>query len=181
MTLEENKLTVTEIVNLIHYSPFHQPKPEILAKILEIGKIFHEVLGYNNNKTYERYIKIKFKNKKTGDIREETWRIIGKPDAIEEDKIVEFKTLDSLGYNDANLKELLEAARTQANLYCWLTGLKVYKIKIFIFEREEIRIWEFMYDKQKAVRDIVAAIKLKDYLDILAYKYSMFKDKVLKR
>jgi len=177
MTLEENKLTVTEIVELIHYYPLYKPKPEIL----EVGKVIHKVLGYDGEKTYERYIKIKFKNKKTGEVREEIWKIIGKPDRIENNKIVEFKTLELLGLYEENLKRLVEATKTQANLYCWLTGLSEYIIKVFVFKTEEIRTFEFKFDKQKALNDIVMGIKLKEYLSKLEYKYWLYRDKLLKK
>jgi len=91
MMNEKNKLTITEIAELIHYNPFSKPNQEVL----EVGKIIHEALGYDGDKVFERYIKIKFKNKKSNEIKEEIWKIVGKPDRIENNKIIEFKTLES--------------------------------------------------------------------------------------
>jgi len=58
----------------------------------------------------------------------------------------------------------LEVGRSQANIYCWLTGLPKYAVVLYNVYNEKLEKYYFNYDKRMAERDIEKGIEIKMYL-----------------
>jgi len=147
----QNKLSASEISNLIYYQTFNFPKIKHKSKY-KSGNQLHKELGFTNQKIYSRYYKRPYEN--------EFWRLNGIPDRIDqrEGVVEELKT-----YRSEETKEKQrKAGETQINVYSFLTGL--YKQKLYLYntvtkEFEEIQEGYFDYDKLYS--DVEKAIYLK--------------------
>jgi len=151
------KISVGEIEKLLFYITNDLRGYRVGDRVLQEGQWVHNRLGYNQQEIYRRF----FYYKEDGN--EEIWQVGGCPDKIDynEGVIRELKT-----YRSPKAKEfLLEVGKSQANIYCWLTGLKRYCVDLYNVSEQKITdsVCE-EFNEQKAMQDISEAIKRKKYL-----------------
>jgi len=126
--------------------------PELLSNIpdyyLQIGSMVHRKLGYTNAKAFAR----KFKN----------YLILGVPDLIEEDVIVELKTY----FTRNGKKKTEERADVQANIYCWLSGFRYYRVDTYNYQDGKLNIGEVKKANYKrAMKSLEEAIERKEKIE----------------
>jgi len=147
-----NKITVGEIERNLFYLEDELAGRKPPEEILREGKWIHERLGYNQTEIYKRFFNHKG----------ELWLVIGCPDKITEDGVVEeLKTLR----NGSREKFYLDVGSLQANIYCWLTGLTNYAVVLYNTQTRETKRYTFTYDEEKAKQDIEKGIEIKKYLE----------------
>jgi len=162
------RISVGEIERLLFYVQDELRGYKVNDRVLQEGQWIHIRLGYNQQEIYRRF----FYYRENGN--EEIWQVGGCPDKIDYENgvIRELKT-----YRSERRKQfLLEVGRTQANIYCWLTGLRRYCIDLYDLNQQ--RITESIceeYDEKKAIKDITEAIRRKKYLYELA---KIWKEKI---
>jgi len=152
------KISVSEIERLLYYIQDELKGYRVPDKVLYEGWMIHSRLGYNQPEVFKRFYEYESNGNK------EYWLVYGTPDKIDYENgiIFELKT-----YRSARAKKsLLNVAKTQVNLYCWLTGLRKYCIDLYNINEGKITdsICED-YSETKAVDDIREAIERKLYLE----------------
>ncbi len=153
--MKYRRISVGEIERLLHYLEEELSGYRIPESILREGQWIHMRLGYNQPEIFKRFLFVE----------DELWLIGGAPDLIDESgNIRELKT-----YRDGKRKGfLLEVGKTQANIYCWLTGLPRYCVDLYSIPEQKVTDSVcFDYDESKAVEDIKRAIERKKSLEKL--------------
>jgi len=151
------KISVSEIERLLYYVHDELKGYRVPDKTLNEGRRIHNRLGYNQPEIFKRFFF--FRNGSS----EEFWQVIGAPDSIDYENgiIRELKT-----YRSPQSKEfLLEVGRSQANIYCWLTGLKKYCIDLY--DMYQNKITESVcedFNEERAIMEISEAIRRKKHL-----------------
>jgi len=154
------RISVGEIERLLYYIKDELSGYKVPEKFLHEGQWVHNRLGYNQPEIFKRFFEYEVNGKR------EYWMVLGAPDKIDTEQgiIYELKT-----YRHPKAKEfLLNVARSQANIYCWLTGLRKYCVDLYNMYEGKItdRICED-YSESRALNDIREAIERKLYLETI--------------
>jgi len=149
----KNKISVGEIERYLFYLEDELAGRNPPEFVLREGSWLHQRLGYNQTEIFKRYYQY----------QNELWLVLGCPDKIDEENgvVEELKT-----YRNHNRKDFfLEVGRSQANIYCWLTGLPRYAVVLYNAQTKEMKKYFYDYDEEKAKRDIERGIEIKKYLE----------------
>lgn len=126
-------MTVNRIIMALYYNPFEWPSEDDMKKSIEI----HDKLGFNSWKIYRRVY----------EFEGERYEIFGIPDRISPDGYVEELRLGK--------SKDIEPAEAEANIYCWLVGLKNYRIYFYDSRKERVFMKiENEFDEKRLVKDL---------------------------
>lgn len=137
-------ISVSTIMKLL-YDPARILYP-INSPSMAKGRDLHRELGYTNPKMFSKLI--------------DGWVVQGMPDKLlrenNEDLIEDLKTY--VAFEDRSL--LLQYAHTQCNIYCYLAGVKRYKITLLNITTNQNEVVYGVLNEKQALKDIRKALKI---------------------
>lgn len=140
------RVGVGKIVGILYYNPLRRVPEEVLAE----GTMIHVRLGFSGTTTYRRFL----------ELEGELYEIIGMPDKITEDDGIGYVEELKVCSNPRRINEALEIGKTQANIYCWLSGLKNYMVHVYSPRTGMVeKSYQGKYDEEKCLRDIRKGLK----------------------
>jgi len=154
---EPKKLTVSQITALFFYRYRDMSGWRVPDRVLQSGNIVHSRLGYNQLYQFRRvYIH-----------NDEVYHIVGMPDKLEGDMVVELKT-----YSGFSRKEQKMAGIVAVQIYLWLTGLENGKVVYFNTKTEKFdKEVKVSYDPELVKKIFTLAIGLQKDIDNFVEKY----------
>jgi len=114
------RIGVSKLVSVL-YGDMTNYVPEYYLKQ---GAYWHRKLGYFDNIHLSRYY----------EYEGEKWLLIGIPDLIEEDTVVELKVV----FSRKKISHHKEKGETQANIYAWMGAFPYYRCDVYYVEENKL-------------------------------------------
>ncbi|RLG14743.1 hypothetical protein DRN69_03925 [Candidatus Pacearchaeota archaeon] len=138
------KIGVGKLVDLLFKKDFAEIIPEWYVRT---GRLLHTKFGYQQNIMFARYHVYEG----------EAYLILGTPDLIEEDTIIEFK----VAFSPRTVMLQKRKGEIQANIYCWLSNFPFFRCDVYSYRENRLIYGEKKRcNEELAVKTVNLALEL---------------------